>query len=205
MDVESDLNQRQIGKLKTRQDLLDAALELFAEKGFANTHASAIAERAGVAVGTIYLHFGSKNGLLRELLVEIANEIHARVESVYTTRPTDPPEELARAHIEAMVQYIEENRQYAPFVLGYALSRHPIGTHILDLMIGQVEAHIREGQEAGSYRADIDPHLAARAEGSMNLGRLSWWAENPTLATREEIIDTLAKIRLSGLHATQEK
>jgi len=204
VDVESDLNQRQIGKLKTRQDLLDAALELFAEQGFANTHASAIAERAGVAVGTIYLHFGSKDGLLHEILVWIANELHARVQEVYAHPPAQP-KALARAHVEAIVQYVEENSRYASFVLGYALSRHPVGVRILDLMIGQVEEDIREGQAAGIYRTDVAPHLAARAEGGMNLGLLSWWAENPTLATREEIVDTLAKIRLSGLHAAPEK
>jgi AcrR family transcriptional regulator len=201
--IEDNLSQRQIGKLQTRQELLNAALDLFAEKGFAKTRASEIAERAGVAVGTIYLHFGSKDGLLREILEGVADEIYARVQAVYADPPAQP-EALARAHIEAIVQYIEERSRYAPFVLGYALSRHPVGVHILDLMVGQVEGHIREGQKQGVYRADIEPRLAARAEGSMNLGLLSWWATNPTLADREEIIDTLAKIRLSGLHARRD-
>jgi hypothetical protein len=35
----------------------------------------------------------------------------------------------------------------------------------------------------------------------MNLGLIAWWIENPALATRAEIIDTLVKFRLSGLHA----
>jgi AcrR family transcriptional regulator len=49
---------------QTRIDVLVAATELFAERGWAGTTVSAIAERAGVAVDTVYSGFGSKTGLL---------------------------------------------------------------------------------------------------------------------------------------------
>jgi AcrR family transcriptional regulator len=186
--------------LETRKILLQVALELFAEKGFEKTHASEIAQKARVAVGTIYLHFGNKEGLLRAILVDVADTIYVLVKEVYEQHPSAPPDALARMHIEQIVQYVEENRKLAPFVLGYALSRHPIGTQIIDLMISQVEESIRLGQAAGIYRTDILLPLAARAEGHMNLGLISWWIEHPTLATRDEIVDTLVKFRLSGLY-----
>ena len=180
--------------------MLQVALELFAEKGFEKTHASEIAQKARVAVGTICLHFGNKEGLLRAILVDVADTIYVLVKEVYEQHPSAPPDALARMHIEQIVQYVEENRKLAPFVLGYALSRHPIGTQIIDLMISQVEESIRLGQAAGIYRTDILLPLAARAEGHMNLGLISWWIEHPTLATRDEIVDTLVKFRLSGLY-----
>ncbi len=204
IEAQHPLNSRQASKLETRSALLQAALELFAEKGFEETHASQIAERAGVAVGTIYMHFGSKEGLLRASLENIADAIYARVKEVYEQNPEAAPETLARRHIEQMVRYVEENRKLAPFVLGYALSRHPVGAQIIDRMVKQVEEHIRLGQAAGVYRPDIDPALAARAEGHMNLGLISWWIEHPALARREEIIDTLVKFRLSGLYASSK-
>jgi AcrR family transcriptional regulator len=50
---------------QTREEILAAAIELFGASGWAGTTLSAIAERAGVAVETIYTAFGSKKGLLR--------------------------------------------------------------------------------------------------------------------------------------------
>jgi AcrR family transcriptional regulator len=50
---------------QTREEILTAAIGLFGESGWAGTTLSAIAERAGVAVETIYSAFGSKKGLLR--------------------------------------------------------------------------------------------------------------------------------------------
>jgi len=50
-------------KAKTRQLLLDAAGELFAEHGIEGTSVEQVAERAGVSVGTLYFHFGSKEAL----------------------------------------------------------------------------------------------------------------------------------------------
>lgn len=175
-------------------------MELFAEKGFEKTRASEIAEKAGVAVGTIYLHFGDKEGLLRAILVNIVDVIYARVKEIYEQYPSAPPDALARMHIEQIVQYVEENRKLAPFVLGYTLSRHPVGAQIIDLMVSQVEQSIRQGQMVGVYRTDILLPLAARAEAYMNLGLISWWIDHPTLATRDEIVDTLVKFRLSGLY-----
>lgn len=52
------------------QELLDAALSLFIEKGFAAARADEIAARAGVCKGTLYLYFDSKEDLLRKLIAQ---------------------------------------------------------------------------------------------------------------------------------------
>ncbi|CAL9396980.1 HTH-type transcriptional regulator BetI [Streptomyces sp. enrichment culture] len=52
----------------TRQRLYDAAVSLMAEQGFSATTVEEIAERAGVAKGTVYYNFSSKTGLLEALL-----------------------------------------------------------------------------------------------------------------------------------------
>lgn len=51
------LNTRQQNRAETRTLLLQAGLELFVEHGYETTRAVEIASRAGVAVGTLYLHF----------------------------------------------------------------------------------------------------------------------------------------------------
>jgi len=49
-------------------ELLDAALELFVEKGFASTRSEEVARRAGVSKGTLYLYFPSKEELLKAVI-----------------------------------------------------------------------------------------------------------------------------------------
>lgn len=55
-------------KAERPQELLDAALHLFVEKGFAATKAEDIARQAGVSKGTLYLYYTSKEDLLREVI-----------------------------------------------------------------------------------------------------------------------------------------
>ena len=73
--VEAPTRQRR--KEARPQELLDAALELFGEKGFAATRTDDVAERAGVSKGTLYLYYPSKEELLKAVIsqrlsVEIA-------------------------------------------------------------------------------------------------------------------------------------
>ena len=67
---------RQRRKEARPQELIDAALELFAEKGFAATRSEEVAARAGVAKGTLYLYYPSKEELLKAVIRErLSNEI----------------------------------------------------------------------------------------------------------------------------------
>lgn len=89
-----------------RQAILEAALTEFAAKGFAATRMEDVAQRAGVAKGTIYLHFEHKEalfeGILRQVIVPI-------VENVKGVGPR--PDEPARAFAERLVQPIAERFQ----------------------------------------------------------------------------------------------
>jgi len=198
------LRTRQQSKAETRYLLLQAGLELFVEQGYEGTRAVEIASRAGVAVGTLYLHFGDKAGLLQTILLQGASELHERVLQVYENPPSDPTA-LAQAHIESIVRFLEENQKKARFLLEYASRRDSASAQVIDNIVEQIERSIIAGTKMGVYRPDINPALAARAEANMNLGLLTWWMENPQRATREEIIETLTKFRASGLHDSQER
>lgn len=67
---------RQRRKAARPQELLDAALELFVEKGFAATRTEEVAARAGVSKGTLYLYYPSKEDLLKAVILRnISSEI----------------------------------------------------------------------------------------------------------------------------------
>jgi AcrR family transcriptional regulator len=63
-----DVPPRQRRKEARPQELLDAALELFVEKGFAATRAEEVAQRAGVSKGTLYLYYPSKEELFKAVV-----------------------------------------------------------------------------------------------------------------------------------------
>lgn len=72
-----------------RQVILDAALEVFAEKGYADTRLDEVAARAGVAKGTIYLYVSSKEELFAALIRTGISAPIERIEGVIMDR--DPP------------------------------------------------------------------------------------------------------------------
>ncbi|MGZ5155724.1 MAG: TetR family transcriptional regulator [Caldimonas sp.] len=74
---------RQRRKEARPQELLDAALDLFVEKGFAATRSEEVAARAGVSKGTLYLYYPSKEELLKEVIRHnVVNQIAEGIEIV---------------------------------------------------------------------------------------------------------------------------
>jgi AcrR family transcriptional regulator len=74
---------RQRRKEARPQELLDAALDLFVEKGFAATRSEEVAQRAGVSKGTLYLYYPSKEELLKEVIrTNVAHQIAEGLEIV---------------------------------------------------------------------------------------------------------------------------
>ncbi|WP_088280684.1 TetR/AcrR family transcriptional regulator [Ideonella sp. A 288] len=66
----TDAPHRRRRKDERPQELLDAALELFVEKGFASTRTDEVALKAGVSKGTLYLYFPSKEDLLKAVIAQ---------------------------------------------------------------------------------------------------------------------------------------
>ncbi len=74
---------RQRRKQARPKELLDAALDLFVEKGFAATRSEEVAQRAGVSKGTLYLYYPSKEELLKEVIRHnMAHEIAQGLDTV---------------------------------------------------------------------------------------------------------------------------
>ncbi len=74
---------RQRRKEARPQELLDAALELFVEKGFSATRTEEVADRAGVSKGTLYLYYASKEELLKAVIREhLSDQVEAGAEEM---------------------------------------------------------------------------------------------------------------------------
>src|ERR1700704_2203550 len=92
------------GTSDKHQRILDAAIEVIAEHGFFHSRVSEIAERAGVADGTIYLYFKNKDELLMSAIDSAFHRFIQRAKTALEHAPT-PREKLKRLaflHLEAL-------------------------------------------------------------------------------------------------------
>jgi AcrR family transcriptional regulator len=112
MIARTTLSKKQTDK---QQKVVGTAIRLFAEKGYANTSTSEIAREAGVAEGTIFRHFGTKDNLLLSVILPFIKEsIPSMAEDVFNkVLPVDPAsfEDFLRAFLKDRIQFIHENKE----------------------------------------------------------------------------------------------
>ena len=191
---ESSMNARQRSQADTRRRLLESAAQLFAEKGSKNTRTTDVAKRSQVAVGTVYLHFKSKDSLLKEVL----REALARLKQEIAKFPLDT-NNVVRNKMAALATFTAHFPDLAAVLFdGGNLSTIP-GREVLDFLTASQERGLLDGVANGYYRGDLNSGLAARAMVGSLVFVLAWWAKNPELATLEEVIETLTSMRLEGL------
>jgi AcrR family transcriptional regulator len=148
-------------------EVLDAALELFIENGFAATRVEDIARRAGLSKGSVYLYFPSKEalleGLVRRAIVPIADSALGAIGSyegdpriVLTMVMKMLAGRIADPKIIAMPKLIFRE------AVGFPELARMYRTEVLDRVIPAIEALIRRGVEQG-YLRPVDPSLTIRS------------------------------------------
>jgi TetR/AcrR family transcriptional regulator, fatty acid metabolism regulator protein len=185
-----------------RRQLLDAAVRVFARKGFHASRVGDIAEEAGVAHGLLYHYFRSKDEVLEAVFDENWSVLLARIASVEETG--EPAVDQLR-HIAAIVLRTWLHLPDVVRVVVREFGRSPevaerIG--VLAQPIYAIERVIARGIERGEFRQDIDPVFAATVVyGSIDelltawvLGRLPGSEEDVAAAER-----TLLEVTFLGL------
>ena len=85
-----------VSKEDRRRQILDAAVAVFANKGFTQCRVSDIAEEAGVAKGSIYLHFKSKDELALAAVADVYDRIRRRMAELEADEDLTPRERFIR-------------------------------------------------------------------------------------------------------------
>lgn len=185
-----------------RRRLLDAAVRVFARKGFHATRVGDIAEEAGVAHGLLYHYFDSKDQVLEAVFHENWGVLLARIASV---EETDEPAADQLRHVAAIVLRTWLHLPDVVRVVIREFGRSPeLAERIGELTqpIDAIERVIARGIARGEFRKDVDPRFAAAVVyGSIDelltawvLGRLPSGEEDVAVAER-----TLLEVTLLGL------
>ncbi len=183
----------------TRRRLLEAGRELFAEYGRHEVTSHAIAARAGYASGTFYLHFKDKLALFRELAENAAAELENRLQALEQDE-TDPYV-IMKSQAEVLVGFAADQRDLLRIMFHPGSEAAGIGSGILEHLAEGVSQRRREAQAAGLVGDCFDSDVLAQAIVGMWAHVLAWWAEDPSRASRDDIVKTLTHFQLHGNRA----
>ncbi|PKP97746.1 MAG: TetR family transcriptional regulator [Alphaproteobacteria bacterium HGW-Alphaproteobacteria-15] len=137
---------------RTLRKLLDAAAEEFGEKGFHEASVSSITRRAGVALGSFYTYFDSKDALFRALVADMSEKVRTSARSALSDDMGAL--EIERAALAAFLRFAAEHKEIyriideAEFVDPASYRQHyeTIAARIADrLRAGTASGELREG------------------------------------------------------------
>jgi AcrR family transcriptional regulator len=147
---------------KRREEIVQAALTLFAEQGYHGTTVGDVCDSLGVGKGVVYWYFRSKEALFSELLqrtlLALRREQQARVETV-----EDPVARIEQG-IRASIDFFRQNPGYLELIRTAARYEEFAGfvAKGQEIVVHDTATHIKEGMATGSIR-DGDPELMAHA------------------------------------------
>ncbi len=182
----------------TRARLLASGKTLFAAQGLHRITTHDIASHAGVAAGTFYNHFRDKADLFREITDEALAELTRRLDTVGDSKGDRAKE--VRLQATALVNFAEENRDLIRILFSREADATAVQTDVLQLMADRSAAVRRDLVASNAMPPEIDPEVFAQALIGMWARVVAWWAEDPSRAPREVVIETLTQIQLHGTH-----
>jgi TetR/AcrR family fatty acid metabolism transcriptional regulator len=186
-----------------RDAILRAAIDVFADRGFFSAQVADIARAAGVAAGTVYLYFKSKDDLLVSIFDRSMREglTLGRAAVADLDDPRERLRRLARAHLARLggdrnlaIVFQVELRQSTKFMERFSST-------LLRDYLGLIRDAIADGQRAGIFRTDIKATVAAK----IFFGALDEMATNWILSRRryalEADADTVVELFVNGARA----
>lgn len=188
-------------RLASQTLVLEAASELFSTNGFFETSMASIAERADVAVGTLYNLFKSKDALYRELVHRIAVEFSERLTAAIHAAET--PGRAVERFVETLFEIYREKASMLR--LFYRISGRHVSVraaldensqHAFDATLREFSQVIQKGIDAGEFDAGTNSIHAALAIQAVSNEMFSLYLRDPSERTGDqELKEVLAMVR----------
>ncbi len=185
-----------------RQQLLDVARALFAEKGFDGASIEEIAHRANVSKPVVYEHFGGKEGIYA---VVVDREMQSLLDRMVSTLHGGGPRELLEHAALALLGYVDEAHDGFRILVRDSPVASASGTFstLLNDIAGQVEHVLAHEFDSRGYDDKLAPLYAQALVGMVALTG-QWWldARKPK---RHEVAAHLVNLAWNGLSHLEHK
>jgi TetR/AcrR family fatty acid metabolism transcriptional regulator len=183
--------------------ILRAAIRIFANHGYFNSKVADIAREAGVADGTVYLYFKSKEEILHSIfdrnMEEAIAEGRKQIENV-----SDPREKLRRIALLHLARLGSDRDLAVVFQVelrGSTKFMEEFSAAGFAEYLGVIRSTIEEGQQAGMFRSELNAKVAAK----VLFGALDEMATNWILSKRRykltPMVDTVLDIFCNGINS----
>ncbi len=183
----------------TREDILEAAAQVFRQKGFHGASMEDIARAVNLQKPSLYHHVSSKQEILLVLLNRALELLLERI-SLICNQPI-PADEKLRYMIRAYLQILAENTDLSAVLLfeHRSLERKQHARHVpnRDKFEALWRGVLEEGVSSGSFSCD-DPVLAARAVLGIMNWTITWYRPDGPLEI-DQIADHYSNLLLKGL------
>jgi TetR/AcrR family transcriptional regulator, fatty acid metabolism regulator protein len=154
-----------VSKEDRRRQILDAAVRVFADKGFTQCRVSDIAEEAGVAYGLVYHYFGAKDEVLDTLFLERWDVMVALIGDI------DRQQIPARDKLYAIASFIVDSYRHDPdlmkvIIVEVTRAANSFGQTHLDVITrayDRIAGIVEKGQADGEFKSAVTPQFAALA------------------------------------------
>lgn len=187
--------------LRTRSALIDAAGQVFARDGFLDARITDICEAAGVAYGTFYTYFVSKEEIFHEVIMSLQEDM-AGHEPAAAPVEGMTPWELVEAANRRYVRAYQRNAKLMATLEQVATFNDDVRRMRLELrgrFVNRNARAIARWQEAGLADPDINPRYAANALGTM-VDRFTYtWFVLGEPFEEDLAIETLTRLWLQAL------
>jgi TetR/AcrR family transcriptional regulator, cholesterol catabolism regulator len=187
--------------LSRRDELLELAATMFADRGLRATTVRDIADSAGILSGSLYHHFKSKEQMVEEVLGDFLDWLFERYQQIVDTEP-DPLERvkglfmvsfeaIEHRHAQVVIYQDEAKRLSALPQFGFVEARNREQRKMwVDVL--------KEGMTAGAFRPDIDVDLVYRFIRDTTWVSVRWYQPGGPL-TAEEVGRQYLAIVLGGI------
>jgi len=202
------LSERTTAAEEKRRVILDAAVRVFARKGFHASRVGDIAEEAGVAHGLLYHYFSSKDEVLETIFREHWTTLLERIHAVEAS--DEPPVEQLRGIVRALFHGWLHEPDVVRVVIREIARSAEVSQRVGELVrpIGAIRRIFERGMAGGDFRRDLDADTAAViVYGAIDelitgwvLGRLPG-DEDHVASAEHHIVEVLA----AGLSASAEE
>jgi TetR/AcrR family fatty acid metabolism transcriptional regulator len=184
-----------------REAILRAAISVFARNGYFNSKVSDIAGKAGIADGTVYLYFKSKDEILHSIFDRAMAEFIAegKKELALVAEPKSKLARIAELHLEKLgsdrdlaVVFQVELRGSTKFMQEFSAAGF---AEYLEIIRQTIES----GQQNGDFRADIKPIVAAKIFYGALDEMVTNWILSPKSYPLASMADEVLKVLFGGI------
>jgi len=171
--------------MSTKLRILKEAAKLFAEKGFNETPTSEIAEAADIAHGTVFYHFAAKKDILKEIYLNLVDELYSAVEK--SLKESNTGLENLMEMLKVTFAFMDNNKAEATVLYrDFPQQIYEDEDMCNDFKnnnkrnIKTIQGTIEKGIKDGSIRGDANPENNAKIIRAMIIGTVRMRLKDPS-------------------------